>query len=252
MTVDTKIIPVKPENAHATGRHIEHDERSHSYPMGALPWRALKDTAWHRHVPILDQEDLHAQGIPTPDNADALGSCTGNAGTGFLGTDPWFATVGSEVGGQLHDPVTAERFAIGLYEQATVLDDIPGSYPGQDTGSSGLAIAKALVARGLMRTYLHAFGLTPMLSALQSQPVLVGINWYESMFDPKADGTLEIAGDVAGGHEIVCDGVWIKERMLRFPNSWGPGWGDKGYFFLSFDQMDRLLGEGGDVTVPYR
>ena len=36
----------------------------------------------------------------------------------------------------------------------------------------------------------------------------------------------------------------------RCYQSWGPDWGKRGTFWLSFDTLGRLLDEAGDVTVP--
>jgi hypothetical protein len=250
--VKIEVIPEHPDNPYRLGRHKQFDERSYAYAYAAQPWRALRTTRWHRHIPILDQSDLHAQGIHVEGDPDALGSCTGNTGVDLLGTDPFFNTVGSQLALQLRDSRNAEHYAIDLYAQASKLDGVDGDWPPVDGGSTGLAIAKALVARGLFDTYLHPFGLTPLLTALQSQPVMVGMNWYESMFEPRANGTMEVRGEIAGGHEILFDAVYMEQRMIRFPNHWTAEWGDAGYGFLTFDQVDRLLGEDGDVVAPYR
>lgn len=251
MTVDVAVLP-ESRGDHRLGRHKVHDSRSISYSYAAMPWRAFRTAVHKRHIPILDQENLRSQGIDVPGELDALGSCTGNAGVGFLGTMPWFNTIGSELAQQLRDAKQAEQYAIEVYSAATKIDEIPGEWPDQDTGSSGLAIAKVLKQRRLMTTYLHAFGLGPLITALQSQPVLFGIPWYEAMFTPKNNGTLEIAGAMVGGHQLMIDAVYMEQRLFRVPNSWGPTWGSQGFCFMTFEQVERLLSEDGDVVVPYR
>ena len=36
---------------------------------------------------------------------------------------------------------------------------------------------------------------------------------------------------------------------MRACNSWGPHWGDGGYFTLTWDLWDLLLHQNGDVTT---
>ena len=146
--------------------------------------------------------------------------------------------------------VLVEADAVALYSRATVLDGFPGEYPPDDTGSSGLAVAKAAVERGFVSAYNHAFGLDHALAALVLSPVIVGTNWYESMFTPDASGFVRPSGAIAGGHEYALIGLDPVKSRVTAINSWGPGWGNQGRFFLSFADLGRLLDESGDVVVP--
>jgi len=204
-------------------RHVEHDERSRNYPARTAPLR----TVHHRHYGrVLDQ--------------GSTGSCTGNALVDCLMTTPLHKT----------GRVLTEGDAVKVYSLATQLDSIPGQYPPTDTGSSGLSACKAAVKLGLISGYRHAFGLDDCLAALVLSPVMIGINWYESMFTPDADGLLTVSGKVAGGHEVALVGLDVRKRLVTVQNSWGPSWGKHGRAYLSFDDLGRLLAEQGDVTVP--
>src|SRR5206468_3322308 len=97
--------------------------------------RGLKDQSWERVIAVLDQGQL--------------GSCTANAGTGALGTQPFYDAVGRETLPST-DAAELEKYAVQLYEDATVVDGYPGSYPPDDTGSSGLAICKVLKTRSII------------------------------------------------------------------------------------------------------
>lgn len=249
MSVLTQKIPANPDNPYPLGRHLQIDERSRMYAVAPKATSVLKTMAHTRYVPILDQSDLRAQGIVLAGNPDALSSCTGNAAIGAVGSLPLYIKQDLQLRRQLRDPKQAETQAIDLYAEATELDEFPETYPPTDDGSSGLGVAKALVKKGIISAYDHAFDLQALLTALQTTPVLFGINWYESMFNCSPNGTVEISGAIAGGHELVIDAVFMEAQKIRLANSWTPTWGDGGCFFLTFDQTDRLLAEQGDAII---
>lgn len=218
--------------AYALGRIVHHDPRSLDHPAPRGPVR----TAFHRHVgPALDQGEL--------------GSCTGNAMAQVLMTEPLVRPGRTLV----------EADAVALYHAATLLDDVPGAYPPDDTGSSGLAVAKAAQRAGYISAYQHAFGIDHARQAIGASPFIVGTDWYEAMFTPAADGTVAIGGEVAGGHEYLCLGVDVEAGRWLFLNSWGPAWGvvapqagveGGGAFWMADATFARLLAADGDVTVP--
>lgn len=208
------------------GRLVEHDPRSRDFAAtGPVQKRSV---LWGHHAPVLDQGNL--------------GSCTGNATAQLINTDP-FAK--SRPNGYL-----TEHDAVTLYSLATRLDNVSGKYPPQDTGSSGLAVAKAGVNLGYFTAYKHTFGFDHFAAVLQNQPVIVGTNWYDGMMTPDAKGFLSPTGGVAGGHEYLALGVNYEQQFITFLNSWGDGWGQQGRFFLTFASFQKLLAEQGDVTVP--
>lgn len=206
------------------GRHINHDPRSRAYAFKAGTYNTIRHERWST---VLDQGDV--------------GSCTGNAATGALGTAPFAVST------QALD----ESFALKLYGMATSLDNYPGTYPPTDTGSDGLSVAKACQNLGLISGYQHAFTLDAALTALQSYALITGVNWYSSFDEPDANGLVKIASNayVRGGHEFEIIGCDVVKRQLEAVNSWGSGWGKDGHFFIGFDDFTRLMSEDGDVTV---
>lgn len=245
-------LPEDPANPHRLGRHIHHDARSAAYPFTARPEaEAIIQSRgpWPRRIEVLDQGNL--------------GSCTGNAGAGWVGTDNTDRAGIAEVGSALafargysptppSGPVN-EAWAVDLYSAATEIDPWPDSYPPDDTGSDGVSVATVLKTWGLVAEYTHAFGgLLDVLTALQSGPVMLGCNWYDSMFDPSPAGELVIGADayVAGGHEFLLDGeLDVDLQRVWMTNSWGPGWGQAGRAWLSYGTVERLLAEDGDATI---
>jgi hypothetical protein len=222
------------------GRHIEHDPRSLAYAHGVLPASAIKSVDWTRRVPIFDQR--------------ALGSCCGNAAAGLVGTDSAARTGLSTFLPPTGDAIPVdEHLAVNIYTLATRLDSIKGAYPPDDTGSSGIGAAKALVKMGLAMSYTHAFSLDALKSALQSGPVMVGTVWLESMFDVHPDTGYVIVdrrSAVAGGHEYVISAFDAFALAFRIDNSWSASWGTKGSCWVTEADMQWLLSQDGDVTVP--
>jgi hypothetical protein len=207
------------------GRHAEHDPRSKQH-QAAMAAR-LHDVMWEYHGQVLDQGDI--------------GSCTGNSAVEVLMSGPYYTAKPENF---------TEKDALAVYELATTIDSIPGHYPPDDTGSSGLAVMKACKEKGYIRGYKHAFGIDHAMAALMLGPVITGVPWYEAMFHPLPDGTVRIGGAVAGGHEFTVLGYEMANDRVRCLNHWTAGWGDKGYFWMSKTTWARLLSEQGDVAIP--
>lgn len=206
---------------HRLGRHVRHDPRSWQFPT---PMAAHLVTVRHkRHVPIFNQGQV--------------GSCTGEAAIGCISTGPF-----------AHRGLQSE--AVATYSDATRIDNIRGVYPPTDTGSSGLAVMKALRTKGLIKGYTHSFSLSQALQALVLRPGITGISWRTGCDDPDAHGIVRYEGSVRGGHEIVLAGLDVTKKLVWFDNSWGPSWGANGSFAMSWDDFGRALTDHGDVTFP--
>lgn len=137
----------------------------------------------------------------------------------------------------------AERW----YHRAQQLD----GYPDDQEGSSVLAGAKAVQEAKLIGEYRWADGVPDLAAAIgRVGPAVLGIDWTEAMFKPDPDGTVHVTGDVAGGHAILCRGVNIKSRYFVLRNSWGRSWGRDGDCRVSWDDMEILLGSGGEACIP--
>jgi len=216
------------------GRSAAHMVENDVQEMG----KPLAGQSWDRVLAVLDQGHL--------------GSCTGNAGTGALGTQPFYDAVGSSVLPAAEDAAGAEDFAIQLYQDATVVDGYPGSYPPDDTGSSGLAVCKVLKSRGTISGYRWARSAYGFLRLLQNGPVLQGMPWFNAFFEPDAQGFIDStatwsSSGIAGGHEIEAVAVELDttdafNSVITYVNSWGSGWGDAGRFRMRLRTYEQLTG----------
>lgn len=227
-------LPELARSPRRLGRHVEHDPRSLAYAAPVLPRTALASKRWTRRAPVFDQ--------------GSLGSCTGNAAAGWVGTDN--ATRQGLT--TWHNAPVDEALARELYHLATTLDEFDGTWPPEDSGSSGNGAAKALRQLGLSPSYRHAFALQAVETALQTGPVMVGTSWYNSMFDPEPDGRIPVrpASGLAGGHEYCVDELDVQAGRVWLTNSWSDSWGIGGRGYLTLPDLQVLLADQGDVTVP--
>jgi len=213
-------------------RSLAHMVENNVQEMG----QPLKSRQWERVLAVLDQGQL--------------GSCTGNAGTGALGTQPFYDAVGRTVLPAPGDAAAGEDYAVQLYKDATVVDGYPGTYPPDDTGSSGLAICKVLTSRGTIAGYQWARTAYGFLRLLQNGPVLQGMPWYRAFFTPDPNGFIDSdpnwsSSGLAGGHEVEAVAVELDtadafSSVITYVNSWGTGWGDAGRFRMRLRTYEQL------------
>jgi len=226
----TRVIPELPVANRRLGRHVHHDSRSLAYKVTA-DGTAIS-ASWARKTPVLDQGDL--------------GSCTGNAACGVLGTDPFYATLAPDIQVGLK---LDEDEAVTLYSSATQLDEYAGTYPPDDSGSSGLGVAKACQKAGFISGYQHITSVAAAQTAIQSGPFIVGSDWFEGMDNPDSSGLVKATGSVRGAHEYECDEYDAARDLWWFWNSWGPAFGVAGRFCYTSGTFAQLLSRDGDATV---
>jgi hypothetical protein len=228
-TISRREIPEQIVEGKRLGRHVNHDSRSLNYVVEA---GAVSSVV---HKPV---------GLPL--DQGHIGSCTANATVGAGNCPP---------SRHVKSPYT-EIGAVRLYERETRDEGQP--YPPNDPGGSGLAVCQAAKELGWIKSYSHALSVPAALTALQSQPVITGVPWYEGFDKPDQNGLVQISGQIRGGHEIVVVGVDVPGKLVWLVNSWGLKYGVAsstlglagGCFCWSWDTWDQLLANQGDVTVP--
>jgi hypothetical protein len=229
-TVVHRVIPETKVDGKPLGRVVRHDSRSLDYLVPEMSRRAqrkMSSYTWRRDVPIFDQGQL--------------GSCTGNASVGVLGTEPFDPTLPKGI-------TPNEPMAVSVYSDAEKVDGGAG-YPPEDNGSSGLSVAKVLKARGLIIGYTHITSVAAAKIAIAKGPFIVGSNWYDGMDTPDSTGLVTATGNVRGGHEYECFGYDAAADLWWFDNSWNTTYGKTGTFCYSSATFAALLKQQGDATV---
>ncbi len=240
----------------------------------------LKEVEHDIPIPVLDQEDLHQQGIdvtklvPGAADTDALGSCTCNTGTAHI-AERW-AAAGKDLGGlkltggtgaitmSATDGTADEEFAILLYHLVTDQTGVPSQeWPPTDCGSNGLYVCQELIAQGFAVSYKSASNVTADIALLQTGSVMQGGPWFNSWMKPDSNGFVDGDGSyeamraavnsgVAGGHETLQHGipqlalagdgsVDLAHTVIKVRNSWSTQFGLNGDYLLHASTLNYLL-----------
>jgi hypothetical protein len=238
MAPQAVVVNLLPHSSHlrySLGRHQQHDPRSRGFRFRTAAPVAHK-TVYHPTTPVIL-------------NQKSVGACVGFTGADLLNTAA-FAAVRKSFN---HSRLYQNRDGLDFYHLASAADAIPGTYPPDDTGSSGIGLAKAFTRLGLIDHYTHAFGFDHFRDAIAVKPVAVGTLWTQTMFTPDADGIVTVGSladdNIAGGHEYMVRGIDYEKQIVWARNHWAKSWGKAGEFGVRFDDFEQLLENGGDVTV---
>lgn len=146
-----------------------------------------------------------------------------------------------------------------------------GAYPDASPFYEGTEVragAQVMVDLGLADEYRWLFSVQEIVLYLGWYgPVVIGVDWYEGMFNADASGFIKPTGNIAGGHCAVLVGVRLvrlrKNRALAWDNidwlashvilhnSWGQGWGQGGRAKIALIDLATLV-PGGDFCVLVR
>jgi len=134
-----------------------------------------------------------------------------------------------------------------LYNEAQKID----AWVGEDyDGTSVRAGAKILKLNGFINSYSWAWDIDTLISTLLTTgPVVVGTWWYNDMFYPNKKGIIKVNGNKLGGHAYLLDGINTDKQLIRIKNSWGREWGHNGFAYISFDDMNTLIQEQGEICL---
>lgn len=134
-----------------------------------------------------------------------------------------------------------------VYYEAQKVDVWPGE---NYEGTSVRAGAKILQREGFISSYYWAWDIETVINALLTMgPMVVGTIWKYDMFFPDEDGVITATGPDMGGHAYLLDGINIKREIIRIKNSWGRFWGCKGFAYISFSDMEKLILDRGEACM---
>lgn len=210
------------------GRHVVHDPASRGF---AYPAAVDRSTWVSKTIRIFD---------PSPNPNQSIGNCTMCAKAMQLNA------AGNRVSG-----VTLNMdWAVKGYEWETAHDNFPGTYPPDDTGSSGLWSAKTAQHLGVGGAYTWLFGGADQVvqAVMAGDVVSVGTRWDQQMFHPDAAGIVHPGGTVAGGHQWAVHGYDHKRDLVR-GRCW---WGSFRDFWIARGDLAALLADNGDAHIQQR
>lgn len=210
------------------GRQKVHDPVSRGWPLSM----GIDRDKWRtKAVRIYD---------PRPNPNQCHGECTGVAKA------MQFNAIRNRVKGKVLKMDDAHK----IYSLATTKDPWRGSWPPTDTGSSGLASAKAAEQLGLGGSYRHVFrGADEVVQLIQEgRAVSVGTWWMWDMFDPDDNGIIEPTGGRAGGHQYIARAYDAKRDFVGI-RCW---WGEFRNAWIRRAHLNDLLMDGGDAHVQDR
>lgn len=234
-------------NPFPLGRHQEFDERSRLFNVAAIFEVAYKPRSytWARG-PQLNQTSYPA--------------CVGFSFAEELQDKPVVV------------PGINNTLGLAIYNEAHAIDGIPGPHD----GTSVLAGAKAVQARGHLDEYRWAFNVDDLFIAVGYKgPAIIGIPWFDDMWYPDSSGFIRHGnGNNVGGHALSVRGTkaffitssgpasTVTQNVLDHSRSWfrvtnhwvmgNAAWGIGGECFFTVEQLDALLHMGGDACIPVK
>ena len=149
----------------------------------------------------------------------------------------------------------ANSLAVSFYNEAKTVDQWFGE---NYEGTSVLAGAKIMQKSGFIGEYRWCFGIDDVRDAIISEgPVVIGIPWFDGMYDTAPNGLVKLAGQPTGGHAIVLTGYHPRMRfgqttheVFRWRNSWGTDYGINGSGWIKAKDLAKLLAQNAEACVP--
>jgi hypothetical protein len=147
---------------------------------------------------------------------------------------------------------TSNESALALYHRGREFDRAMGYY--WTSGGSVLGVAKALLADGMIEKFRWAFGITDVIDTLITKgPLVLGINWHQSMYETTPAGLVRVDGPIAGRHSLVARGYWpdhpVFGEVIMWTNSWGRSYGLNGTGYIKVSDLGMLLKAGGEACI---
>lgn len=158
-----------------------------------------------------------------------------------------FAITGWELCAPVMDRAKDVSDPAVIYAEAQKVDEWASE---AHDGTSVRAGMKVMLAQGRTTEYVFETDMTMIAQWILTRgPVVFGTNWYEESMQAGPDNFIRLNGPVVGGHAYLVDGYSDRYQAFRCKNSWGPTWGQHGYFWLHRDDARRLIEEDGEAAA---
>ncbi len=199
------------------------DPRRSTYPLRAL--LATEPSRFYRY---------HQAGLVLDQGSE--GACVGHGVTAAVQPAPLSV--------RLTNP---QQTAFGMYYGSRRIDEWPGE---SDSGTSVQAGCKLAQELGFARSYWWCETVeTIALAVLTHSPVVIGVPWYDSMYDTDEDGMVHVSGSVVGGHCLLVTGYNRTRGVFRWRNSWGEDYGNRGDAWITVNNLTTLFAQQGEAAV---
>ena len=153
-------------------------------------------------------------------------------------------TTGEDSGAQIRDAIK-QMAALGVCPEVAGLNSWP-----YDTTKVTTQPTAGCFAEALRHKILSYESLTQDIDHLRAclaagHPFVFGMQVFAQMESAQCaqDGRVQYPSCIArmrgsvGGHAVLCVGYDDNKRLFKVRNSWGTGWGDKGYFYIPYRYM---------------
>jgi len=234
--------------------------------------RDERDFKFKSVAPLLEAEEServdHGPDMSSVKNQGQLGSCVGFAVSAMKEYQEKKEHEEELAKGKRGRPKVYDYSEAWVYWNAKKIDAWPGQegtsiryamkvlhkigvptekgWPYKDVGDVGEPKAWAdMVARwALIDSYWRVNDLTELKLALNDGPIPIGVPCFYEIFFVGSDGYVPYPanpGQIYGGHAICAVGYNDRTQLVKFKNSWGTGWGSKGYGYFPYKYINDFL-----------
>jgi C1A family cysteine protease len=105
--------------------------------------------------------------------------------------------------------------------------------------------AKLISKWGLIDSYYRCDDLNALKNSLANNgPTVIGIACFREIFTVGSNGYIPYPAnpnEIYGGHAICAVGYNDQTKLVKFKNSWGVEWGNKGYGLLPYSYINDFM-----------